>query len=79
MIDVTWREDRPAISQPNKCREKGVAHPPFSLNLSESLSQNQVAKKESNIQSACLTLINGLADNASDYPCPPYAYSDSFA
>ena len=38
MIGTTWREDRPAISLPDKCREKGVAHPPFSLNLSESLS-----------------------------------------
>ena len=45
MIGVTWREDRLAISLPNKCREKGVAHPPFSLNLSESPSRKQVAKK----------------------------------
>lgn len=45
MIGVTSSGDRPAISLPNKCREKGVAHPPFFLNLSESPSQKQVAKK----------------------------------
>ena len=41
MIDVTWCEDRPAISLPDKCREKGVSRPPFSLNLSESLSPSE--------------------------------------
>ena len=43
MIGVTSSGDRPAVSLPNKCREKGVAHPPFFLNLSESPSRKQVA------------------------------------
>lgn len=46
MIGVTSSGDRPAISLPNKCREKGVAHPPFSLNLSESPSSEEMRISE---------------------------------